>query len=123
MRLSVWSDGSSPVYLNPDLKEIAELGASRVDTLRICEEPGQLAVASGFGNTHESVTKIARGEWGKRWSGLDLILYRLGDEWFFNGMGHWPEFRDDSRVPWKRGLSLCQDVTAQFVRDFVSFVG
>lgn len=120
MKLSVWSDGSSPVYLNPTQDEILELARSRVDTLRICEEPGQIALASGFGNTHGTVVQAAQRVWGNRWSGLDLILFRLGDEWRWNPLGHWPT--QSERVEFKRGLTQVEDITRSVITDFVSYL-
>lgn len=116
MRFSTWPDGSYPVYLNPTFEELIELAKSRVDTLRICEYKDQLAVASGYGNTHTSVTAIARKEWGKRWHPYTHILFQRMGAWAWNLNSA------DVFVSLEEGYRHVEIVTVQAVRDFVNLV-
>lgn len=49
-----------PCYLNPSFDEVVELAKSSWDTCRILvnNENGDLIIASGYGNTHESISKL-----------------------------------------------------------------
>jgi len=117
MRISVWPDGSSPVFLNPTFDELKELAKTNPDTLRIVEEDGQVAIASGYGNTHDSVIKVAQSVWGRRWFGIDYILFRHFHSWFWNGCGHFP--LPDERISLVSGLNLVEPVTKQAIQDFI----
>lgn len=45
-----------PVYFEPTFDEIVQLAQSNWDTIRICvTESGNLALGSGYGNTHSSM--------------------------------------------------------------------
>lgn len=44
-----------PVYLNPNDSELIELAESRWDTLRVLESESILCIASGYGNTHQTL--------------------------------------------------------------------
>ena len=57
MRVSFWPDGSSPVYIDPTSSEVTELLGSGWDTIRGFIADGELCIASGYGNTHESIAK------------------------------------------------------------------
>ena len=46
-----------PIYLNPTDAELIELGESRWDTLRVLSGPDVLVIASGYGNTHETLVQ------------------------------------------------------------------
>lgn len=117
MRISVWSDGSCPVYVDPTVEEVVELASRYHDTLRIIEGEGHTALASGYGNTHSSVYATARLILGKRWSGLDLILFKELNEWYWNPLGHWKTHSE--RVRLELGLRIVTERTKLIVKDFV----
>jgi hypothetical protein len=123
MRKSVWSDGSNPVFMDPTFDEIVELAKSHPDTLRICDggydEGGHVALASGLGNTHDSVLKVARPVWGRYWSGADHILYKGDTLWWWN-MEH---INGRKAVSLDRGLIIVSPQCRQIVRDFVNVLG
>lgn len=116
MRISVWVDGSAPVFLNPTAAETIELAEARVDTLRICEEDGRLAVASGYGNTHTSIRAVAVKHW-PRYFPHEHILFRRDGAWWWNL---------DCADKYYRLESGCRHVfpiTAAFVREFAALEG
>lgn len=80
MKFSHWPDGVSyPVYINPTPQEIIELVETGFDTLRVCHTEDVLAIASGYGNTHNSVQNAVRQALKiKRWTGRTLILHKDG---------------------------------------------
>jgi hypothetical protein len=118
MRFSEWSDGSMPVFLNPTHDEIVELVKSHPDTLRICEDDNNIAVASGYGNTHTSVIKVIRKNAIKDFFPLDLILFRETGRWLWNPLGHWDRVLTE-RVGFESGLRFLSDKTKEFVLEFV----
>jgi len=126
MKFSHWPSGDYPIYINPDFGEIVELAKTKPDTLRIIEgyDNQNIAIASGYGNTHDSVVKGARVKLeNKRWSGFDYILYREAHEWFWNPMWHWPT--ESERVPVFEPIAI-KHITNQLeqaIRDFVQVFG
>lgn len=64
------------IYLNPTYEECAELSRSCWDTIRVCEDEVSLALASGFGHTHQCVINAMRKHLNnKRWHPSSFILY------------------------------------------------
>jgi hypothetical protein len=62
-----------PIYLNPTDKELIELAESNWDSLRVLESSDTLVIASGYGNTHESLAQFykkhaGRGKTRERWN-------------------------------------------------------
>lgn len=85
MRYSFWPDGSYPIFINPEIPEVVELAKSGWDTVRICVEEEVLAIASGYGNTHQSVIEAVSAllKPKKRFFPETYILFREeGDFWF-----------------------------------------
>jgi hypothetical protein len=116
VRVSHWPDGSYPIYLNPTFEEIVELAAQSIDTLRIMEDGDHLAVASGYGNTHDSVQRAARKHW-PRFFPIDHILVRVPGGWKWTNLHnteHSSEF-----LTFEEGLKWCEPRTREFVREFV----
>jgi hypothetical protein len=82
-----------PCYLNPDFSELEELANSHWDTVRILiiDEPrkpeihNQVIMASGYGNTHETLARTYRSYFKLKRTpfNYDFILYkRDGRAWF-----------------------------------------
>jgi hypothetical protein len=119
MKTSLWPDGHSyPIYIDPTFDEIVELAKSQPDTLRVLEDEHVTALASGYGNTHDSVCKAVRLHLGnKRWLGVDYILFNEMHQWFINPLGHLPTPHD--RVPYERCLKYFEDKTQVAIKDFV----
>ena len=63
MKYSHWPTGDYPIFINPDFKEILELCTQNWDTIRICVQDDTIAIASGFGNTHNSVILMVEKDW------------------------------------------------------------
>ena len=54
-----------PIYLNPTDTELVELASTEWDTLRVVECEGTFLVASGFGNTHETLVQYYKRKNGE----------------------------------------------------------
>lgn len=82
MIYSHWETGDYPILLDPDFTELDRLGLW--DTLRICVDGEHIGIASGLGNTHQSITAAMTA--CQLSSGLPetYILFRDGDEYYFN---------------------------------------
>lgn len=119
MRLSLWPDGSCPIFLNPSIDEIKELVDETLDTVRICdeEENDRLALASGYGNTHDSVMKAAKKEWPNFFP-IDLILV-CKENWYWNHLGHWNTRRE--YVSFEEGLRCVSPRLKQVAQDIRAF--
>lgn len=61
-----------------------ELAASKWDSIRICLDGTDIGIASGYGNTHSSVTNKMRAILGRRLLPRTYILYHQHGEFFFN---------------------------------------
>lgn len=86
MRTSVWADGSAPVLLDPTDSELVKFAETeRIDTLRVCWCKEHVAIGSGFGNTHSSVTEAGRRIW-PRWFPDSIIVWRDGEVWRVNDL-------------------------------------
>lgn len=62
-----------PIYLNPTNAELLELAESQWDSLRVMECDDTLVIASGYGNTHETLVQYYKKHMGggktkKRWN-------------------------------------------------------
>ncbi|MDE1971013.1 MAG: hypothetical protein KGI50_05580 [Patescibacteria group bacterium] len=117
MRYSHWPTGDYPIFIDPTFEEILELAKSRPDTLRILEDDDHLAVASGYGNTHDSVGKAAYKMLGHRWHPFDYILYREQGRWWWNPMWHWDT--KSEKVATDSNLVSISKRTEEFVKDFM----
>jgi len=86
MKHSFWPDGSYPIFIDPDFNELMELAKSGWDTVRIClnQNDDFIAMASGHGNTHQSVIDAVKNVKGlRRWHPETYILFKeQGDFWF-----------------------------------------
>lgn len=84
MKSSFWPTGDYPIFINPDFAEIAELAKSGWDTVRICVDNENIGVASGYGNTHQSVIDMMRVKLDdRRLLPESYILFKEdGDFWF-----------------------------------------
>ena len=65
MRISHWPDDSAPVMVDCTSQELTELLGKRPDTLRGAfyedrKDVYILAIASGYGNTHSSITSAVK---------------------------------------------------------------
>lgn len=73
------------VYLNPEFDELMELVSERWDTVRIllAHDDSWIALASGYGHTHSSITNAIRD--GRKFrAGCPFILYHESQWCFFN---------------------------------------
>jgi len=85
MIYSHWDSGDYPIFINPTFDELKKLAESRWDTVRICVEDDTLAIASGHGNTHQSVIEgVEKSLQIRRWHPETYILFREGHEFYFN---------------------------------------
>lgn len=115
MTFSYWETGDYPILINPEFSELDKLGLW--DTIRICVDKTNLGLASGHGNTHDSITKMMVHH--KYSSGMPetYILFKDGDEYFFNledvGLGRKVKFRPVLR-------KLFSDQNVQIIEDIVS---
>lgn len=117
-RVSNWGgSGNHPILLNPTIEEIVQFAQTeRIDTLRICWDGDNFALASGYGNTHNTVTQAGRKLWGRRWFPYNAILYKTGqDRWAWNML----DGSDGDRVSFEKGLRLVPTNLANAVRDIV----
>lgn len=75
-----------PIYLNPDFPELCELAKKSWDTIRVCTtETGNILLASGYGNTHNTILTYYRQYTGNRYEFLDcFILYKEAGIAYFN---------------------------------------
>lgn len=76
-----------PVYLNPTFDEILKLAKTNWDTIRICyeEKSKDLYIASGYGNTHTSVSRTAKQyKNNNRLYFYTYILYRYSGKAYMN---------------------------------------
>lgn len=117
MKLSYYTTGDYPIYVNPTANEIKELVERGFDTLRIYidTERGILAIASGYGNTHDSIIKKVC-EIQPRFFPESYILFRQGTELFWN-----LEDRGGKRkASFNYGLRYIHNYTEhlQLIRDF-----
>jgi len=100
MKLSYWPLGDYPIYINPTDKDLIELMETNPDTIRICDDTGILAIASGFGNTHNSISKIVKEQVNKGFCPMCFILFRQDQTWWWN----LEDVSGSSRVSFKSGL-------------------
>ena len=118
MRVSEWSCGSYPIYLDPSLEELVEIANGPcLDTLRIQDSTNHFAIASGYGNTHDNILTAARRHWPK-WCPDDLILVRTGNDWYWNHLGHW-NIKDEG-VSLEEGYSLVSKNLALAIKDITT---
>jgi len=73
------------IYLNPTFEEVQKLAESMWDTCRIIKHEDDIVIASGLGNTHESMLKAYRTHTQNlRAMPEAYILYHRGGIAFFN---------------------------------------
>lgn len=86
MKYSHWPGGDYPIFINPDDAELVEAGEllDKWDTLRICVDDDNIGIGSGMGNTHDSVTKAMIAKHCSRGLPETFILFRQGDNFYFN---------------------------------------
>jgi hypothetical protein len=65
-------DSSYPAYLDPTFDEMVHLADSRWDTLRVLEWEEGILIASGYGNTHETLVYKWRSHYNitRKYGGL-----------------------------------------------------
>lgn len=98
MQLSHWPTGDYPIFIDPTFPEILTLCKERWDTLRLCVDDDIFAVASGYGNTHQSIIDIVkRAEGLRRWHPETYIIFR--DQGFFFNL---EDVNGGRRVPWEQ---------------------
>lgn len=119
MRTSIWRDGSFPIYIDPDYGELLELAETKPDTLRICEGDEIVALASGYGNTHQSVTAGVRPVIKvRRWHPTTYILFHDGNgKWYMNPDGHFPA--NSERVELSYAYRYITPKLKNIIADFV----
>lgn len=77
---SNWPTGDYPVLINPTDYEVAAFSdKEKWDTLRICVSGENIAIGSGHGNTHDSITKLAQMRYPDTY-----ILFRVDGRFYFN---------------------------------------
>lgn len=121
MIYSHWPDGSDPILFNPTFPELMEIGKQPWDSIRICVEGDDIALATGFGNTHSSICEGVQKLLGRRWlCSDDPILFREGGAYWFN-LEHLGGGR---KVPLAKGLrQVFSEDHANIIRDLVQMRG
>lgn len=81
---SFWSTGDYPILIDPTDAEVMQV-SEKWDTLRICVEGELIAIASGFGNTHQSIIDMVKNVKGlKRFHPSTYILFHILPSFYFN---------------------------------------
>lgn len=114
MKLSHWPNGDYPIYLEPTAYELTCLLGSGWDTLRGALyskfETLHLGVASGYGNTHDSINNMAM-RYGYHFPTDEFIVYRQQNRLYVNFTQTGPE-----RTPIRKAIELAPDLKSFFVR-------
>lgn len=107
-----------PIYVNPDFEEILELAESKWDTCRIMESEEYLCIASGYGNTHNSIVTYTRQLLKKKemFSLCSFILFHEQGICYVNGDGHLP-YKDDRRVRLQSALKYFSANSIPMLKD------
>lgn len=85
MICSYWETREYPILINPEFWELGELFLEKWDTIRICVDGKNIGLASGYGNTHSSITSMMRVKLNNRRLLPDTyILFRQDGDFFFN---------------------------------------
>lgn len=117
MKFSFWPTGDYPIYINPSTKDMFELAATGFDTVRICVEDELLAVASGYGNTHQSVIDAVRQSLKiKRWHPETYILFKENNQYWFN----LEDISGDRKVFWRDVKSYFSDEHWNLISDLIT---
>jgi hypothetical protein len=79
---SWWANDAYPILINPTFEEIQKL--STWDTVRICVDNGNIGLASGLGNTHDSITKMMIAHGYSKGLPETYILFKVDEKYYFN---------------------------------------
>lgn len=82
MIFSQWKTEDYPILIDPEFPELLRLGPW--DTIRICVDGDHIGLASGYGNTHDSVTKMMVAHRCSTGLPETYILFREDGEYWFN---------------------------------------
>lgn len=78
--LSHWPNKEYPILYQPTDRELIEFSQQeKWDTIRICSNEKAIGIASGFGNTHDSIVSMCRD---LRWADTHILFREDGDFWF-----------------------------------------
>lgn len=122
MFYSHWPTGDYPILINPSPEEYEKITSQRWDSLRIMVDSDDIGIASGLGNTHNSVQNAMRKVLDRHLHAHDYIFYVAdgrvysNEECFDGGSGR-------NKVPVNITLDLFKDQHADILRDIITETG